>query len=102
MTHDGKQVHFLLEREWMNYIYTPIGRAVAETFLFHAIVKDMCCGNNAMVLRIITPDRPENGLLFKAECENGKVAYSVADIEKDRLPGHEFATIQGVDEHDDS
>lgn len=92
-----KEIHFLLEKEWLNYSYARIDRQAAESMLFHAVVKDVYCGNDALVMLFSVNSYDgahDNNYLFKVENEQGNVVYSIAYAKKDRIRGHSFKTME--------
>lgn len=94
---NGRTVHFLLAREYLNYHYSERKGGI-DSALFKAKIKDCYCGNGITVLWADTMvlGRPGNEWIILIESEydestHGVVThYKIANVFDDRLPQHPF------------
>ena len=102
---NGRTVHFLLDREWMNYHYKTLDRSKAESVLFLSkIVDSICPSEGIMVIRLDNTvlGRRGHDWLFLVESEYDErerrivFRHKLANVLDDRLPQHPFIYTEDV------
>ena len=101
---DGKAVHFLLAREYLNYHYHEMKYGIACA-MFRAKIKDYHCGENgetAVWLDTTILGRTGNEWILLIEPEYDETThgivthYKIANVFDDRLPQHPFIFVDDL------
>lgn len=105
MKHNGKTIHFLLDREWLNYRYKMLDRCKAESVLHLSKIVDAICpsaGQTVILLDTMVLGRSGTDWLFLIESEYDEkerrvsTSYKLANVFDDRLPQHPFIYTEDV------
>ena len=99
---DGREMIFIPGSQWENYMYHPLNVWDANSILYKARILDYTffMGGERIVMLLETDECDYRMLLIEPEVGEHdnvpKLVYKIADVFKDRLPGHPFLYAEDV------